>query len=95
MSSNASTVGYVVGQPLEEEPPGGEQVLPVRGSALLEARAGARAAARRSALVGVGQVLLERRAAASPRADSASSSSAIRQRIRTMSASAQYATPSP
>ena len=48
MSSKTSTVGSGVGQALEEEPPGREEVLPVAGRAAPRGRAGARAAARPS-----------------------------------------------
>ena len=95
MSSKASTVGYVVREPLEEQPPGGEQVLALAGvlatetEQLREAR--------------LDEPPLLRRRGGAPRAShrsfasaaAGSSSSAIRQRIRTMSASAQYVTPSP
>ena len=45
-SSKTSTTGPLLGEPLEEEPPGREEVLPVGGGPLGRGRAGARAAAR-------------------------------------------------
>ena len=96
MSSKASTVGYDLRQPLEEEPPGGEQVLPLEALRLAEPEQLRQARLDEAALaLVVEEVLLERLACSFARADAGSSSSAMRQRIRTMSASAQYVTPSP
>ena len=95
-SSNTSTVGYGLGEALEEEAPGGEQVLALARRVLAEpeqlgqprldeARAPRRPGDARSS---VARSFAERRGSvARPRR--------CRQRMRTMSASAQYATPSP
>ncbi len=85
----------LLGQPLEEAPPGGEEVLTVGSRAVARGRADAAAEARSSPLLLIADVALERRRAASPPRLSASSSSRIFARPRTISASAQYATPSP
>ncbi len=96
-SSKTSTTGTVVGEPLEEEPPGGEEVLPIVVS---RGRRGRAAAASRgssqAALFGVGHALVEHRAASfAVAARRTYPPPTISARIRTISASAQYATPSP
>ena len=62
MSSNASTVGIDVGEPLEEEAPGSEQVLPVARLLLGQAEQLRDARLDEAPFLGVGDVLLERRA---------------------------------
>ena len=89
MSSNTSTVGYVVGEPLEEQPPGREQVLPVARLLLAQPEQLRQPRLDEAALLGVEDVLVERRPQLLPAPPRLGSSSAIRQRIRTMSASAQ------
>ena len=48
-----------VGEALEEQPPGGEQVLAVAGRAVFEAEQAGEPGLDEAALLGVGQVLLE------------------------------------
>jgi hypothetical protein len=76
-----------LGEPLEEEPPRGEEVLAVARRAS-RAEQCAQPRLEPGALVRVG-TLLEHRAAASASASSGVSSSAISARMRTISASAQ------
>ena len=95
MSSKASTVGYDIRQPLEEQPPSREQILTVTHLVLTETEQLRQPRLDEAALLRIEQMLLKRRAQLLLRRHAAGSSSAIRQRQRTMSASAQYVTPSP
>ena len=61
-SSKTSTTGALLGDPLEEEPPGGEEVLAVGRGPLAEAEQVREPRLDPGALVRVGDVLLERRA---------------------------------
>ncbi len=84
----------VLGEPLEEDAPGGEEVLLVSGRAFLEPEQV------REPRLDPGALLRVRRCSSSversfSRAASGSSSSAMSQRMRTISARAKYATPSP
>jgi hypothetical protein len=81
-----------VGQPLEEQPPGREQILPLMRRTLSQAEQLRQPRLHEAALLRIEQMLF---ACSFPSAGDTCSSSAIRQRIRTMSASAQYVTPSP
>ena len=79
-----------LGHALEEEPPGGEQVLLVPGDVgLLEADQVGEARLDPAALVGVGDVLMDSRRGASRLTEAASSPSRIPARPRTISARAQ------
>ena len=80
--------GVDLRQPLEEDAPGGEQVLAVETRALLETEQVRDPRLDEASLLLVDDVLATT-ACSFPSAEVASSSSAIRQRIRTMSASAQ------
>ena len=84
-----------VGHALEEQPPRREEVLPLAGLVLAEPEQLREPRLEPVALLGIEHPAPRARRAASPCADAASSASPIRQRIRTISASAQYATPSP
>ena len=80
--------GIGVGQPLEEQPPGREEVLAVAGRALLQAEQVGEPGLDEASLFRVEQMLVQRRCELGARRGG-SSSSPMRQRIRTMSASAQ------
>ena len=94
MSSNDMTTGYVVGQPLEEQPPGREEVVALVADALLEAEQVREPRLDEAAVRLVGERLRDDLLQLGARR-AGSSSSAMRARMRTMSASAQYVTPSP
>ena len=85
----------LLGEPLEEAPPGGEEILAVGRGPVAEAEQLEQPRLDPVTLVLVADVGLERRRAASPQSLPRPSSSRIFARPRTISASAQYATPSP
>jgi hypothetical protein len=88
MSSNGEHGWVRVGEALEEEAPGGEQVLPVATGSLLEAEQVGEPGSTKLRSSGSSRCSCSF-AASFSRAEVGCSSSVIRQRIRTMSASAQ------
>ena len=95
MSSNTSTVGPVCGEPLEEHAPRGEEVLLVADGAFLEPEEVREARLDEAPFLSDPGCAPRPRRASFSRAVAVSSSSTIPARPRTMSASAQNATPSP
>ena len=85
----------LLGDPFEEDPAGREQVLLVADAALLQPEQVPEAGRDETALGLVGDVPLDRRGELRQTRTSDSSSSRIPARPRTISASAQNATPSP
>ncbi len=94
-SSKTSTTGALLGEALEEEPPGREEVLPVGRRPLGQPEQVGEPRLEPAALLGVGDVLARSLPGAWRAPTSGASSSRISARMRTISASAQYATPSP